>query len=528
MEIYVSDRVQDTKSDRQVSEMSIKGLKGTIGGLIFMTFFSQFLSFVREIIFAYCYGTEFEADAYVMASQIPVTLFAVVTTAINTVILPVYIDKKENKGGDCAEVFLKSFMAVFGILCIGLTLIAEVFAERIVRLFAPYFVGEIFDLTVVYTRVLFPTIILTALTNLITIVYHAEKNFIYPVTAALLQNGSVIVCMAVFSREYSTGAAVAGTVAGIALNMIFMLAPRVRILLEPVRLSDLRQDIWRVLYQVIPVTIGVGAAEINRIVDRAIASGLDTGSITSLNYSNKLTVVLSSLILSALATVAFQTFSSCYVKGQFRERSCVLARYITVLLVLLIPVTVGALLLKREIIAVVFARGAFDETALNQTAAVFQYAAIGIVFIAVREILSKYFFSSGDTKTPMVNTGIGVFVNIVLNVVLSRFLGAGGLALAASISSITVCSLLMIKIVLREDKAVYKKMAVDLIKILAAAAGMSVCLLFFGSRMTIHSNLLKLIVYTVMGACVYFAVLWLTGRDILRYTAETFFHEVKK
>ena len=46
--------------------------------------------------------------------------------------------------------------------------------------------------------------------------------------------------------------------------------------------------------------------------------------------------------------------------------------------------------------------------------------------------------------------------------------------------------------------------------------------------MTIHSNLLKLLVYTVMGACVYFAVLWLTGRDILRYTAETFFHEVKK
>ncbi len=459
-----------------------------------------------------------------MASQIPVTLFAVVTTAINTVILPVYIDKKENKGGECAEVFLKSFMAVFGILCIGLTLIAEVSAESIVRLFAPYFVGEIFDLTVVYTRILFPTIILTALTNLITIVYHAEKNFIYPVTAALLQNGSVIVCMAVFGRKYSTGAAVAG----IALNMIFMLAPRVRILLGPVRLSDLRQDIWRVLYQVIPVTVGVGAAEINRIVDRAIASGLDTGSITSLNYSNKLTVVLSSLILSALATVAFQTFSSCYVKGQFRERSSVLTQYITVLLVLLIPVTVGAMLLKREIIAVVFARGAFDETALNQTAAVFQYAVIGIVFIAVREILSKYFFSSGDMKTPMVNTGIGVFVNIILNVILSRFLGAGGLALAASISSITVCSLLMIKIVLREDKAVYKKMAVDLIKILAAAAGMSVCLLFFGSRMTIHSNLLKLLVYTVMGACVYFAVLWLTGRDILSHTAETFFHEVKK
>ena len=205
-----------------------------------------------------------------------------------------------------------------------------------------------------------------------------------------------------------------------------------------------------------------------------------------------------------------------------------LTQYITVLLVLLIPVTVGAMLLKREIIAVVFARGAFDETALNQTAAVFQYAVIGIVFIAVREILSKYFFSSGDMKTPMVNTGIGVFVNIILNVILSRFLGAGGLALAASISSITVCSLLMVKIILREDKAVYKKMAVDLIKILAAAAGMSACLLFFGSRMTIHSNLLKLLVYTVMGACVYFAVLWLTGRDILRYTAETFFHEVKK
>ena len=50
----------------------------------------------------------------------------------------------------------------------------------------------------------------------------------------------------------------------------------------------------------------------------------------------------------------------------------------------------------------------------------------------LREILSRAFYSVQDTKTPVINASIAVGINIVLNLIFSRFLGIGGLTLATS------------------------------------------------------------------------------------------------
>ena len=82
-------------------------LWNSIGGMLGVTVFSQLVAFVRESVFAYYYGVGYETDAYIMASQIPIILFAVVGTAINTVLLPIYTEQKEKCGKDGANGFLK-------------------------------------------------------------------------------------------------------------------------------------------------------------------------------------------------------------------------------------------------------------------------------------------------------------------------------------------------------------------------------------------------------------------------------------
>jgi len=47
--------------------------------------------------------------------------------------------------------------------------------------------------------------------------------------------------------------------------------------------------------------------------------------------------------------------------------------------------------------------------------------------------MSKVFYSFKNTTTPVIISAISVGLNIVLNIVLSKFLGAGGIALATSI-----------------------------------------------------------------------------------------------
>lgn len=62
----------------------------------------------------------------------------------------------------------------------------------------------------------------------------------------------------------------------------------------------------------------------------------------------------------------------------------------------------------------------------------------------LRSVLTRGFYALQDTKTPMINATIGVAINIVLNLILSKYMGIGGLALATSISAIVTTVLMFV------------------------------------------------------------------------------------
>ena len=82
--------------------------------------------------------------------------------------------------------------------------------------------------------------------------------------------------------------------------------------------------------------------------------------------------------------------------------------------------------------------------AIDMTANALFYYSIGMIAFGLRDILSRAFYALQDTKTPMINATIAVVINIILNIVLSKYLGIGGLALATSIAAIVGTLLLFI------------------------------------------------------------------------------------
>ena len=65
-----------------------------------------------------------------------------------------------------------------------------------------------------------------------------------------------------------------------------------------------------------------------------------------------------------------------------------------------------------------------------------------MVGFGLRDILGKVFYSLQDTKTPMINGAMAMGLNIILNLILVKFMDYAGLALATSISAI-ICILLL-------------------------------------------------------------------------------------
>ena len=105
------------------------------------------------------------------------------------------------------------------------------------------------------------------------------------------------------------------------------------------------------------------------------------------------------------------------------------------IILFIIPISVGTMVLAEPIVKVLFQRGKFNASDTLMTANILIVYIIGIIAFSLRHVISKAFYSIQDTKTPMINGAISIIFNIVLNIILSKYLGYIGLAIATSISA---------------------------------------------------------------------------------------------
>jgi putative peptidoglycan lipid II flippase len=126
---------------------------------------------------------------------------------------------------------------------------------------------------------------------------------------------------------------------------------------------------------------------------------------------------------------------------------------------------VGLIILREPIVALLFKRGAFDADAARLTAYALLYYGIGLwAFAAVRIVVST-FYALQDTRTPVRMAIISVIANIVLGIILMRYLSHGGLALSTSLASILNLGLLA--------RALRQKLGFLGLKTIAASTGQS-------------------------------------------------------
>jgi len=200
--------------------------------------------------------------------------------------------------------------------------------------------------------------------------------------------------------------------------------------------------IKKILYLSISVFIGVAINDLNAIVDRTLASSLVAGSISALNYANRLNGLILGVFITAITTVIFPLLSKEFSEDNIKGVKKIMGYGVNLILLITIPAAVGLTVLSTPIVEVAFERGEFDSTATMMTSKALIFYAIGLVAMSLRLLIDRVYFSLQDTKTPMINGAVSVVFNIVLNLILVQFMGHAGLALATSIAT-TIATLLM-------------------------------------------------------------------------------------
>lgn len=420
-----------------------KAAKATIG-LMLVTMLSKVLGFGRELALTYVYGANTTADSYITALSIPGVLFATIATALGTAFIPLFLEIDKSKGKEKSLLFANNIFNIVIIISTIIAIFGFIFAKPLVKVFAMNFYGKKLALTVKFTRIMIFGIVFIGLSNIMTSWLQIKENFTIPGMIGFPYNILIIIGI-ILSSKGNVYIMAIGTLIGMASQFLFQLPFAIKNGYKYKLYVNIKDEyIKKMLILVMPVFLGVAVNQVNAIVDRSLASTLGDGAITVLNSANRLNQFVLGLFIATIAAVIYPTLSKLSSDNNKEKFAKSVSQSINTVLLLIVPISVGAIVLAEPVVKLVFERGAFDSNATNMTATALACYSVGMIGFSLREILNKVFYSLQDTKTPMLNGALAMGMNIILNIILIRFLGHAGLALATSISAL-ICIVLLFR-----------------------------------------------------------------------------------
>jgi len=484
-------------------------MERTVILLMLIAVISKILGFAREIILSYFYGASNISDAYLISLSVPVVIFTFVGLAISTGYIPMYSKIERDLGEKEGIRYTNNLINILFIVCTSIVLLGMLFTEEIVKVFASGFKGETLALAVQFTRISLFSIYFIGIVSVFSGFLQIKGNYTLPSSIGFPFNLFIIISI-VLSSVKSVGILPFGVILAY-FSQLLLLVPAVYKKGYRYELITNFKDkyIIQLTRLTLPVIIGGSVNRINTLVDRTIASQLAVGGISALSYSNKLDEFIQGIFVSPICTTMYPIMTRMAVENNLKGLRETVSKMICSVSLLLIPASVGSMIFAEPVVRFLFLRGAFDLNAVHMTSSALFFYSIGMMSFGLREILSRAFYSLQDTKIPMINATIAVIINIILNFVLSKFMGIGGLALATSISGI-ICTVLLL-ISFRRKIGLYdmKNVFVTIAKITSASLLMGiiaklahiVLLKFLGQN-------LSLMLAIAIGVLIYFVIVY--------------------
>jgi putative peptidoglycan lipid II flippase len=209
-------------------------------------------------------------------------------------------------------------------------------------------------------------------------------------------------------------------------------------------------------------------------------SYLPPGSIAVLNYGLRIMLILVGLFGQSMGTASFPFLARLVAENKLNEMNRLL-NHILRILALVIPFSVLLMVLRSEVVRIIFQRGKFDAAATALTAEVLMYLLIGAFAFAAYTIVVRGYFASQNTLFPALYGTIVVVLSIPLYLLGMNLLGVRGVALAVSLSGIFQVTVLYALWNKRSNNTESRSVYAFYVKIMCFAAVLGIFLAWFKS-----------------------------------------------
>lgn len=497
------------------------------------TVISRITGFLRSVLIANIFGTGIAAQAFFVAFKIPNMLRDVMGEgAANAAFVPVFseylVHKPRQDFLKLVNTLLRILLAVAALIsCLGI-----ISAPALIRLIAPGFASdpEKFSLTVNLTRILFPYLFLITLSAYMMSVSNALKSFAVPASSSIVFNLSLIAAILFIGhlKAFDPIYALCAAVLAAGILQVLVQFPSLSRLGVNFRSGGVHEhplkheSIRKIGRLILPRIMGTSIYQLNIFIDTIFASlsfFVGEGAIAAIYYANLLIQFPFSVFGVALSNAALPTMSAHAAKKDADSFITTLDFSFKTVFVCMIPLTFALVIFSAPVVRAVFERGQFDAYSSFITSKALFFYSLGLLgYVGVR-FLSLGFYAMQDTVTPVKTACVALAINVVFNSIFIFVfrLGISGLALASSISAVSN----FIMLYRRMNKRIGYAFSADLRKLLFKAACASlamgaISLTVWRAVFKGEPSLLAMFFVGLIGAMVYFGLLWLLGVDELK------------
>jgi len=396
---------------------------------------SRVLGLVRETVIANLFGASPLVSAFVVASQVPTMIYdLLIGGLLSSALVPVFSDYAAPERREELWQLASIVFSLVAVVMAGFALVLELAAPWVAWAMGGGFSPATLAATTRMIRIVVPALLFFGLSGASTGLLYTLKRFTYPAFGAAAFNATVILTALALGRALDVYSLAVGVLLGAAVQLAIQF-PDLRRARLRFHLDLSHPGLRRIGQLYLPIVLGLVISNIGVVIDRNLASRTGDQSIAYMRYATTLIQAPLGLVSVAISLAALPSLAQLYAAGDLDGFRQTLARGLRMVLVLMIPATVGLFVLAPQVVGLLFEHGVFHGSDTVPTARALRLYLLGLPGAAIDWPLIFAFYARKDTLTPALVGVAAVLIYLLTGPPLAFFLGMGflGLVLANSI-----------------------------------------------------------------------------------------------
>ncbi len=393
---------------------------------------SRVLGLVRVQIIAYLFGASGLVSVFHVASTVPTMIYdLLIGGMLSAALVPVFSQVAEQDGRPALWALFSRLASLVAVVLAILVLLLEALAPQIAWLLGGGFEPELQAALARMLRIIAPAALFFGLSGVVTGLLYALKRFTYPAFGAAVFNLGIVIAAPLLAGQLDVYSLAVGVLLGSLLQLLIQ-TPDLRDVRLRFRFDLADPALRRILALYLPIALGLIVSNVQIAIDRRLASSTGESSIAWMANATTLIQLPHGLVAVAISLAVLPTLSRLSARDDLAGFRATLGQGLRLVLVLILPATLGLLVLGQPLISLLFEHGEFRAHDTFWTAWALRYYLVGLVFAAVDWPLNYAFYARQDTLTPALVGVLSVGVYLAVALVLIRPLGMLGLVLADS------------------------------------------------------------------------------------------------